>query len=68
MSEDNQGAFVGIAGAIGGLTFVMVFFTLIFAREQAASIIPSIVAPMAILGIFLGWFACCKNCKPTRRR
>ena len=47
---------VGIAGAIGGTTIVMIALVVIFANVHAWVIAP-IVGFMALLGIFLGYSA-----------
>lgn len=52
---DND-PFVGIAGAIGGIFLVIVLFVMIFASSQAWILMP-IVFAMALMGIFLGYFA-----------
>jgi hypothetical protein len=52
--DNNQ--FVKIAGSVGGLMVAMAALVLIFAQGQAYILI-YIVAAMAIMGIFLGYFA-----------
>ena len=47
---------VGIAGAIAGISVAIIAVYLSFARDQALYLIP-IIASLAIMGIFLGYFA-----------
>lgn len=55
MTEDKN-PMAGIAGVIGGTTIAMIALVLIFSPVNAWVIAP-IVASMAVLGIFLGYFA-----------
>lgn len=54
MNDGNK--FVKIAGSIGGLMVGMAALVLIFAPNQAWILIYIVVA-MAVMGIFLGYFA-----------
>ena len=57
---NQKSPFVGIAGAIGGVTVAMVALIVIFSPGSAWVIAP-IVFCMAVLGITLGYFASKKS-------
>ncbi len=48
--------FVGIGASLGGISIAIVALFLIFAKEYSAFTIP-IVGFLALMGIFLGFFA-----------
>ncbi len=53
---EEQNPFVAIAGAVAGITMVMLLFVVIFAKEQAWVMMP-IAGAMTFMGIMLGYFA-----------
>ncbi len=58
MSEEKKGGnpFVGIAGAIGGVSVAVVALIGIFARERM-DVAGWVVGALAVMGIGLGYFA-----------
>lgn len=53
IKEDQS---LAIAAALGGISMTIVFFFLIFAKDQAWVLIP-IIASISTMGIFLGFFS-----------
>jgi hypothetical protein len=58
--ENNKGPIVAIAGVCGGVMVPIAVVVLIFAREQASVLVPIAIA-IAVMGIFLGYFASKKS-------
>ena len=58
--DSKENPFVAIAAVCGGIMVPLVAVILIFAKEQAWVAVP-IAAAMAVMGIFLGYFASKKN-------
>ena len=56
----HKDPFVGIAGTCGGIMIPLIAIILIFAKDEAWVIVP-VAASMAVMGIFLGYFASKKN-------
>lgn len=56
MAKEEKNPLVGIAGAIGGTTIVMIALIVIFAGHSAWVIAP-VVAFMSVMGMVLGYFA-----------
>ncbi len=56
MEKKEENPYVGIAGAVGGLTVAMVAIIAIFANQNIWVVAP-VVASMSLLGILLGYFA-----------
>ncbi len=55
MSEEKN-PFVGIGASLGGISVAIVAIVLIFASSQAWVLAP-VIGSLALLGIFLGYFA-----------
>ncbi len=56
MAGQKGNPVVGIASVIGGISLCIVAVIAIFAKDQL-SVAPWIIAPLAIMGIVLGFFA-----------
>ncbi len=56
-AQPGKNPFVGIAGTIGGTLIAMLAIIGIFANEHSAAVMPPVAFAMALLGIFLGYFA-----------
>lgn len=56
MAEECKNPFVGIAGAVGGISIAIVAIFAIFAPEQL-KYSPYVVGALALMGIFMGFFA-----------
>jgi hypothetical protein len=56
MSKEKANPFMGIAGAVGGVSLCIVTVIAIFAREQLW-VAAWIVAALALMGVGLGFFA-----------
>jgi len=57
---DEKNTIVSIAGVCGGIMIPIIAVVLIFAKEQAWILAPITMA-IAVMGIFLGYFAGKKN-------
>ena len=54
--KEDKDTFVGIAGSIGGISIVIVLFVMLFNSTQAWILAP-VIGSLALMGIFLGYFA-----------
>ena len=63
----GRSPFVGIAGALGGILFVIILFLLIFRPDQWAIVAINVAWAFVVIGFFLSLFAFLAEAKGKKK-